>query len=548
MVWRRLGLVLSIVACAGAGCVGEIGDGGEGDGVVDPDNPLGDDFAPGEAALQLLTSVQLRNAYRAAVGEPFDVELDLPSDDHLYGFTSIAAASRTISPVEAEKLENAAYAVVDYVWADPARRDAFIGCTPASMSDACVRAFVTTTGRRVWRRPLTGAEIDELIALGVSLEQSSGDAVDALRYVVATMLQSPYFVFRVERGELDEQRGYHKLTGWEMASRLSFLIQDMPPDDALLDAADAGELDTAEGIAAHASRLLDDPKSRPALVRFFRDFMNIGGLAELDKSQTEFSTFTATLGASMQQEIERMFESRVFDGGGDFRELFTTRETFVNEELAAVYGVEGVKGAELVPVTLADDGRRGGLLTTAGFLAMNAHKTATSPTHRGRFVRVNLLCQDIPPPPPGVDTSLEPSTGGEPETLRQRLDQHRQDPACRACHEMMDPIGFAFEHYDAIGMWRDLDNGLPVDASSEVEGVAVDGGVEMGELVAQMPEVAACVARRFYQHANARLDGSSERAAVDLLIEQFVASDYDFKQLVLDLVINDGFRYVKEAE
>lgn len=548
------GLVLGgVVWCsaAAAGCVGSIGEGGapSGDVAPDPNNPLGEDFAPGGATLHTLTQAQLTNSYRALVGEPFDVVLDLPPDDQLYGFTSIAAANGTVSPLAAEKYETAAYAVIDYLWADTARRDAFIGCAPSAVADVCVRDFIVREGRRMWRRPLTDAEIDALVGVGAGVESATGDTWDALRYLVSAMLQSPHFLMRIEVGEQDSERDYLRFTGWEMASRLSFILQDSPPDAALLDAAENGELGTIDGIRSHAARLIDDPKARPALVRFFRDFMNINRLGNIDKSPDEFPMFTATLGTSMQQEIERMFENHVFDTGGDFRKLLTTRETFVNEELAAVYGLSGVTGTDLVPVTLSDDGRRAGLLTTAGFLAMNAHKTATSPTHRGRFVRINLLCQDIPPPPPGVDTSLDPNTGGENQTLRERLEKHREDAACRACHQMMDPIGFAFEHYDPIGAWRDLDNGLPVDAATDVDGTAVDGGVEMADLIAQMPEVAACVARRFYQHANGRLDGKSERPAVDQLAEQFASTDYDFKELVLSLVINDGFRYAaKEAE
>jgi hypothetical protein len=158
-------------------------------------------------------------------------------------------------------------------------------------------------------------------------------------------------------------------------------------------------------------------------------------------------------------------------------------------------------------------------------------------------VRVNLLCQDVPPPPPGVDTTLPAPDPGKPQTLREQLEKHRADPACQSCHEMMDPIGFAFENYDALGAWRTEDNGLPVDATTEVEGAELEGGVELGELVAQLPEVGACVARRFYQHATAHLDDPTEKKAVDKLVADFVSSDYDFQQLVVALVTNDGFRY-----
>jgi hypothetical protein len=178
---------------------------------------------------------------------------------------------------------------------------------------------------------------------------------------------------------------------------------------------------------------------------------------------------------------------------------------------------------------------------------MNAHKTVTSPTHRGRFVRVSLLCQDIPPPPPGVDTTLPEGTGGD-QTLRQRLAVHGEDPACNPCHSQMDPIGFGLENYDPVGAWRELDNGLPVDATSEIDGAPFEGGVELGQLIAELPRAGECVARRFYQHATTHLDGATEQAFVAALVESFVASDFDFKTLVVEMVVSGGFRHLVAEE
>jgi hypothetical protein len=297
-------------------------------------------------------------------------------------------------------------------------------------------------------------------------------------------------------------------------------------------------------VRSVAERLLDDPRARPTLVRFFRDFMNVGGLDGLDKNPDRFPQLTAALGPSMRVEIERLFEENVFEREADFRALFTTRETYVNEELARVYGIEGIVGPDWVPVTLPDDGRRAGVLTTPGFLALHAHKTQTSPTRRGRFVRLNLLCQDIPPPPPGVDTSLPEPDPDKPLTLRERLEEHRTNPECAGCHSRMDPIGFAFEHFDAIGAYREKDeSGLTIDSASEVDGEAVATAADMGALVASLPEVGACIARRFYEHAGAHLAGDGDEGSVEALVGDFVASDYRFKDLVIALVTNDGFRY-----
>jgi hypothetical protein len=522
-----------------AGCIGNIGDGsGEGGG-AGPGAEVA--FEPAAATVYRLTQVQLQNSYLHLFGE-LTVPTDLPGDDQLYGFTSIAAAGTTIAPLDAEKYEKAAYDVLAQVWADPARRDALVGCTPAGTDDPCLRAFFETFASRAWRRPVDAAELDALVGVASEVAADLASTSEGIRFGLAAVLQSPHFLFRVELGEPDAS-GWLRYTSWEMASRLSYLLTDAPPDDALVAAAENGALVDPAVVKLHATRLLGSDRARPALVRFFRDFMNIGRLDALDKSAELFPQLAPTLGPSMRVEIEKLFEATVFETEGDFRRLFTTKDTFVNEELARLYGIDGVVGPDFVPATLPDDGKRAGLLTTAGFLAMNAHKTMTSPTHRGRFVRINLLCQDVPPPPPGVDTTIPASDPDVPTTLRVRLEAHRQDPACVTCHAKMDPIGFAFERFDAVGAWRDTENGLPLDTVTDLDGTPVADAVEMGELVAALPAVGECIAQRFYQHATAHLDKPAEKKAVDALVAAFVASDYDFKQLVAELVVNDGFRY-----
>lgn len=532
---RHLALLFSLAALPG--CVGVIGDPPE-------EQKLASDpsFIPAEATLHRLSEPQLKNAWLDLLGKPLVMPKDLPADDVLYGFTSISAAKSTISPLDAEKYEKATYEVLNQVFADPLRRDALIGCALTSVSDACVKSFAGAFAARAWRRPVSDSEVSALLSVAEKVVVDLGDPVLGVKFMLGAVLQSPHFLFRVEVGE-KSPLGY-RYTSWEMASRLSFLLLDAPPDDDLRAAAQNGELLNAEGIRAHALRILDDPRARVALTRFFRDFMHIGKLDSLDKQPDKFPQITATLGPSMRIELERMFEENVFEREGDFRDLFTTRDTYVNEDLARVYGIEGVSGPDWMPVTLPDDGTRAGILTTPGFLALNAHKTQTSPTHRGRFVRLNLLCQDIPPPPPGINTTLPEPDPSKPTSLRQRLDVHRTSPECAGCHAKMDPIGFAFENYDAIGAYREVDeSNLPIDAATDVDGTPVNGALEMAALVASLPEVGACVARRFYEHAGAHLAGSGDDRSVDQVIEGFVSHSYNFKELVVTLVSNDGYRY-----
>ena len=534
---RKWYLPVLLALAAAGGCVGVIGDPeGETSGTATTEPALA------EATLHRLTRPQIQNAWRDLLGEPLAMPTDLPADDVLYGFSSISAARSTISPVDAEKYEAATYHVLDQIFADPVRLEAFTGCPAPKVGDACVDGFVGTFTAKAWRRPAAGDEVAALLALGSKVAADLGDPVQGLKFMLAGVLMSPHFLFRVEVGEPGPEA--YRYTSWEMASRLSFLLLDAPPDAELRGAAKSGELVTSGGVRAQATRLLNDPRARVALTRFFRDFMNIGGLDGLDKQPDKFPQMTATLGPSMRIEIERMFEENVFEREGDFRDLFTTRDTHVNEDLARVYGIEGITGPDWTPITLPDDGKRAGILTTPGFLALNAHKTQTSPTRRGRFIRLNLLCQDVPPPPPGIDTTLPDADPTKPTTLRERLDAHRKDPACAGCHQKMDPIGFTLERFDSIGAYRDMDeNNLPIDSASEIDGAPVDGPMDMTALIAALPEVGACVARRFYEHGGAHLAGKGDEPSVDALVADFVGSNYTFKELVLALVTNNGYRY-----
>ncbi|MBC8069715.1 MAG: DUF1592 domain-containing protein, partial [Deltaproteobacteria bacterium] len=538
MVGKHLRLAgVAISALAGGGCYSGIdggrasGDGGgpgsatggdttEGADTIGGDtegDPPDASLEPSAPTIHRLTQAQLRNTWLAVLGEPLVLPTDLPADDLLYGFSSIAAAGATISGLAAEQYETATYLVLDQVWADPIRRAALVGCEPAAISDPCVSEFFASFAKAAWRRPVESTEVDAMVALAEAIATDFGDVNAGVKYGVASVLQSPNFLFRVERGVPDPDAPHLlRYTSWEMASRLSYLILAAPPDAELLALAEADELGSADTVEAQALRLLEDPRARPALVGFFRDFMNIAKLDALDKSVEQFPQMSATMGVSMRAELERMFETVVFDESGDFRELFTTPKTVVNEDLAKVYGIPGIVGPELRPYTFEDGSHRAGMLTSAGFLAVNSTKTQTSPTHRGRFVRIQLLCQEVPPPPAGVDTSLpEPDPNAPPKSLRERLEIHRQVAACRTCHELMDPIGFAFEGYDAIGAHREVDElGLTIDSVTEIEGTAVINGVEAGSVIAQLPQASECIARRFYEHAGAHVVEAGEEDAV----------------------------------
>lgn len=532
-----------------AGCSGLIEDpaGTEQEGPVDSRGRRVEPFEPAPPVLARLTAAQYRSSLEDLLGEglpPTPVE----ADTNPYLFFNIGAARTTLSELGAQQYEEAAMAVTEAVFADSGRRDALVGCTPAAPGDACARAFLERFGRRAWRRPLGEEELDRWVAASADLAE--GDPWRGLRLATAGLLQSPNFLYRVELGEPDpDDPSRRRYTSWEMASRLSYLLWNTTPDDELLAAAERGDLLTDEGITAQATRLLQDPRARRAVQAFFAQYLDLGRLGGVELDPAVYPAWSPTMARSMRTEIELLVDDLVFRRDEDIRKLFSTRRTFLNPELAALYGVDapGATAIAFVPIELPADGERAGVLTLGAFLAMNAHQTETSPTLRGKYVRERVLCQEVPAPPDDVDLNLQ--MGGEAaRTLRERLEQHRNDPACASCHAFIDPPGFLFETFDSSGALRTEDSGYPIDASGDLDGMPLSGARDLAELLRDDPRVSACIVEQLYRHAQGRLDARSEAAALVELEEAFAESGYRFRDLLLALATSEAFRTVAPPE
>lgn len=533
---RRIATLTTALCLFGiAGCAGEVGGGAAG-----PRDSIGLRFEPAPAVFPRLTGPQYRSTLEAVFGA------DLPPtpverDTNPYLFYTIGATSTSLSEVGTQQYEENAHRVASFVLADPARRDALVGCTPVEPGDECTRGFVARIGRTLFRRPLDAAELERWA--GVARDLAEGDAWRGLRFALAGLLQSPAFLYRVELGAPDpEAPGRLRYDAYEIASRLSFLLWNAAPDEALLDAAERGALETEAGIYEQAVRLLEDPRARRATAQFFAQYLDLGRLDALDRDPALYPLASATLARSLRTEVELLVDDVVFRRDADFREIFRTRRTFVNAELAALYEVEaeGATPITFVPVELPASGPRAGILTLGAFLAMNAHPTETSPTLRGKYVRERVLCELVSPPPEDVDLVLAPDPG-MPRTLRERLEIHRTNPACAACHASIDPPGFLFEGFDSIGAARTTDHGYPVDTSGDLDGAPLRDGRDLGEVLARDPRVSSCVVRQLWRHANGRLETRGEEAALTALDFAFVRSGHRFRELLLELATSEHF-------
>lgn len=535
---------------------GEVFIPGGGESPDDPARPGDDPAAPGRdlppfepapPTLHRLTRGQYVATLHDLLGADVQVPDDLEADTPLHGFTTIGGGELTISPRAAEQFEAAALAVAAQVFEHPDRRVAFVGCAPGSVEEPCARDFLARFARRAWRRPAAAAELDALTGLARDVADRFRDPWKGLEYTVAAMLQSPWFLFRVEQGEPDPaQSGRLRYTSWEMAARLAYFLWGGPPDDALLDAAARDELVTEQGLVAQIDRMLASPRAREALAGFFIEYLNLDRLDTMAKDAAVFPQMSPDLVRAMRQEVLAVIDELVFARDADFRDLLDTRTTFVDQSLAALYGIPPPAGPGFQAVELPAGGPRGGLLGMAAILALNAHATVTSPTLRGRFIQANLRCFDIPPPPPGIPT-LDEIAGQGPLTVRQKLEAHRADPTCNGCHQYMDPMGYGLEHFDALGAYRTTDNGQPVDARSELDGVPFEGARELGTLLRDDPAVTDCLARRLYRYGTGHLEAHGEERAIVALAESFAASGYRVQALVEALVLSDGFRYAAPA-
>ncbi|HHH30638.1 MAG TPA: DUF1592 domain-containing protein, partial [Polyangiaceae bacterium] len=447
------------------------------------------------------------------------------------------------------KYERSARAIAAAAIADQSRYAAFLPCTPCGPDDeACLTSFVERFGRRAFRRPLLEDEIADYVELGLQASDTLGAFDNAVEFVIVGMLQSPHFLFQVELGKpAADIDGAHRLDGFEVASRMSFFLLDTPPDDALLDAAEAGELDDPEGIRSWAVELVNSKPAREATRSFFTEYLDLGHLDSVSKSPNLFPEFSAELAHSMEQETMRLVTDIIYDRQAPITELFTADYSFVDEALAAHYGMMGpADGAWTKSPIPMDQGRRG-ILGHAAIATAHSHPDSTSVTFRGLFVVERFLCRTMPPPPEGVMPELPPSSVAP--TMRERVAVHLEDPVCASCHDISDPIGLAMENMDPIGRWRTTENGEPIDASGEHKDIgAFDDLKGLGEALAASPKVSRCMLRQLYRHATGHVEVETELPALDQLHHRFEEGGLMFKDLLVEMVASEVFRTVQPPE
>lgn len=516
--------------------------------VVAP-SACGDTPSPGPAPLRRLTRTEYDNTLRDLLGTPGHPGADFPPEEEALGFDN-NASGRSVSQIHIERYMLAAEQVVAETLRD--RPERLVFCDPQDVGAIlCAEWIIERFGKLAYRRPLSEAELTRYREwfMGLYPDESFETAVGM---VLEAMLQSPYFLYRLELGGEDtDGDGVVALTPYELATRMAYLLWSSTPDDLLIAAAQTGKLATPAGVADEARRLLRDPRARQASLHFHRQWLQVQRLDQVFKDDDLFPEFTPALRDRLGAETDAFVNHVIFEGAGTLTALLTAPYSLLDPTLAAFYGVEPPAGGAMVPVAL-DPAQRAGVLTQASVLSTQAKFNQTSPVLRGKWVREQLLCDHLEPPPADVD--ITPPALDPDLTTRERFAQHSDDPDCRGCHVRMDPVGFSFEHYDGVGRWRDSEEGgQPVDAAGELiltrdaDGEFY-GVVELAQRLAASPQVHQCYITQWFRFAHGRDSTEADACTLERLESAFVGSELGVEELLVALTQTDAFRFRPAVE
>ncbi len=506
---------------------GNPGEPGSGTDPSVPSTPLANCDTPGPRMIRRLTSEQYANTLKQLMGDGFPVEQVL-SDPAVMGF-HVDADAALVSDLTAELLMNYAERVAAWTIENEVWRIANCNNHDAGCHEQVIRQF----GRRAFRQDLTQEQVQTYMQLFAA--EASFEA--GLHVVVSTMLQSPYLLYRRELGEPDSANpGQYRLTPYEVASQLSYMLTDSPPDDQLLDMASQGRLSSQEDIDQVAHSLLSKEEAKRGLTKFVHGWLEVDNLFKKAKDPNVYD-LNDSMRQAMLDETGHFF-LELFESGGTIGELYSADFTMLNQPLADFYGLGGVGGDGFTRVAL--EGRRAtGILGHGSFLTEHALPENSSPVQRGVTVRERLLCQDLPPVPENLDTNLEDP--GAFATNRERYAQHSANPVCANCHQSIDPVGFAFEEYDAFGRYREQEMGSPVDSTGELSDVvggpiALDGVQSLSDYLSISDEARSCFIRYLSYYAYGRDEWEQRECNHDAIRAESADHGHTLKDTLLAII------------
>jgi len=504
--------------------------------------PVATDPGPIKVAVRRLTETQYRHTVADVLGPQIKIEARFEPEKREEGLLAIGSSQLSLTSAGFEQYFALAGSIAEQALAE-GQRDRVVPCKPADATradDGCARQFVAAYGERLFRRPLTESEIAARVRTAAAGTARLHDFYGGLQLALTSLLVAPEFLFRIETAEPDPaQPGAFRLDGYTMASRLSFLFWDTTPDATLLQAARSGALHTAAGLQEQLERLTSSPRYEQGARAFLADVLQLDGFANLVKDPAIYPKFNQSVADSAREQTLKTSLDLLVRQQRDYRDLFTSNETYINRSLAAVYQVPFVSDKEWAPYTFSDASERAGILTQVSFLSLFAHPGTSSPTRRGIKIHEIFMCEPTPNPPADVDFSkVKDSTQG---TVRGRLLDHMQNTGCTACHRRSDPPGLALEHFDGLGQLRTTENNVPIDVSADLNGSKFVGANGLANYLHNDPRVPACLVRNVFAYGVGR---KTEERDEDYLAEQtriFAASGYRVPGLMRQIAATPEF-------
>lgn len=548
--WVGLSSILSLYGCdavlgssdddAASAADGEAGANGSGSGSgsdSDEDSLMCETPQGTRGLPRRLTQREYGNAVRDLLGPTIEFETTLTGDSSSGPF-----ATNHGSPASAISVEKYLLAAEEIAATATDNLDDVLPCEPGVRSEECAQAFVDSFGRHAYRGAFDAATAEVLMESFRTASDADGFA-SGISIVIEKVLQSPYFLYHIEASEPgDDSAELKPLTGLSVASKLAAFIWESIPDEELLQAAEQGDLASPEGVRAQALRMMADERAADAFVSFIDQWFHLPELSFSQKAQEEFPEFSPALAQAMREETATFVRWMVENDRFSLEELYTSNKAFPGTELAEFYGVEPM--ADGVPLEL-DTEKRTGILTHPSFTTLYSHTRDTSVVRRGAFIRDYVFCQPLPEPPANVDTTLPEPMAGVSE--RERLQLHTSVPSCASCHSLIDDLGFALEHFDALGYYRQESRGLTIDASGALTGTSADGDFEdvqglVGRIL-ESEEATECAVSQWVRFAQRRLGSENDLCSEQELHESFLASGGDFTSLILTIVESTAFRF-----
>jgi hypothetical protein len=508
-----------------------------------PDAAAADATSP--ARVRLLSQDQYFNTLHYIFGPSIAVSAHFTPFRRTDGLVATGASVAGVTSGQIDEFQRTAIAVADQI-ISPEHRSFLVPCAPANehaADRACATAFVADVGRLLYRRPLTSEQQTRLVDLAGSGATKLGSFYAGLAVAINAMLISPDFLFVTDRYEPDPTRpGKLRLDSYSYATRLSLLLWNAGPDDELIRSAESGEIQTPAGRARQVDRMLASARFETGVRAFFDDMLEFDDLASVSKDASIYPVFSGVTLQDAREQTLRTIVDQLVTRRQDYRNLFTTRETFISPSLAAVLQVPAPPG--WTPYTSPADSERVGLLTQISFLAGHAHPGRSSPTRRGKALRELLLCQVVPRPPPNVDFSIVENPKSTLLTARERLTAHRSNPVCAGCHKVTDPIGLSLENFDGAGQFRETERGAVIDATGSLDGKEFSNAIGLGQALHDHPQLPACLVRRAYSYALGTPVPANDKAALPGLAREFAASGYRFPDLLRTIALSPGFSNV----